>query len=139
MKNLLIVLAACTVIAVSVYFSNAPTAMFLNSDESNAQFGTICLAIVAMLAGIVAGRMHNRLMRLETVQPKRLLAEMWTDKDLWKSLLASPLIFGVVYSFLSKSHDVVLTAIFSFQNGFFCYVVFANLAKKQPEIPGQQV
>ena len=48
---------------------------------------------------------------------------------LYRSLLVSPIVFGAVVSYIGRDANVIMAAIFSFQNGFFWEIVFSHQAK----------
>jgi hypothetical protein len=52
---------------------------------------------------------------------------------LYRSLLVSPIIFGAVVTYIGRDANVVMAAIFSFQNGFFWETIFSAQAVKLAE------
>ncbi|MCX6857283.1 MAG: hypothetical protein NTV80_20535 [Verrucomicrobia bacterium] len=136
MKNtVLITLSIALIIAIVVFTQDGMSGMFLNEAEQSHPVWPGLVMAAAMLAGIVSGRLHDNISSAKRFKIGKLFADLPSDKDLWKSLLASPIVFGVVYSLLSKSNDFVVCAVFSFQNGFFCDVI---LKKKQDEMEAQK-
>ena len=53
---------------------------------------------------------------------------------LYRSLLVSPIVFGAVVTYIGRDSSLVMSAIFSFQNGFFWENIFnaANRASSRP-------
>ena len=47
----------------------------------------------------------------------------------YRSLLVSPITFGVVVTFIGRDANFLMAAIFSFQNGFFWETIFGGLRK----------
>jgi len=136
MKNAVLAILALAAVIVTVFiFGAADRGMFLDNPAPNKSVirGSICA--LAMLAGIVSGTLHSRLSAVERPNVREVFSSIWRDGELWKSLLASPIVFGVVYALLAESHDVVMAIVFSFQNGFFCKTVLeskrANLAVQE--------
>ena len=114
--------------SVVFYSGLGDTGLFLDSPVPTRSPWHGCLFAVAMVMGILAGKLSHRNLdhlRQELV-PRKLLTTLWSDRELWKSSLASPIVFGVIYSLLSETHDIVMATILSFQNGFFCNIVFEN-------------
>jgi hypothetical protein len=81
----------------------------------------LIVAIVAMLAGIVFGAVYARMASAqETQNAWRLIPTALVSPQLVKSLIASPVVFAAVYSAAQSQPDLVVGALFAFQNGFFC-------------------
>jgi uncharacterized RDD family membrane protein YckC len=132
MKNIFFIILSVALIVAAVAFSeDGMSGMFLNDAAHVNPVWPGLLMALSMLLGIVAGRLHENISTAKRFKLGRVLAALPNDKELWRALLASPIIFGVVYSLLSSSNDLVVCAVFSFQNGFFCNVV---LKKKQIEL-----
>jgi hypothetical protein len=84
-----------------------------------------------MLVGIVFGNFHAALARAKRDQPAlTTMRSVFNDPDLYKALLASPIIFGGVYTATLHSLDPVVAFIFAFQNGFFCEALLRKQAPK---------
>ncbi|KXX66901.1 hypothetical protein [Flammeovirga sp. SJP92] len=136
MKNIfLVVVASVFVIAVSIFSESGSSGLILVKHNSDGEviFGVFLAG--AMLLGILAGRIHKLIELEDDFHPKILLKNLLKDRHLWKSLVASPIVFGVIYSALSESNDVVVSLVFSFQNGFFCNAI---LESKKKEMEGDE-
>jgi hypothetical protein len=94
------------------------------TDSHPALKGTFL--IVIMLLGIVCGHLHSI---LSTVSKEgddvtlTLVRQSFAKASLWKSVLASPILFSVVYINCQTQPDLILAGFFAFQNGFLCNVV----------------
>jgi hypothetical protein len=125
MKNSILSLLACVAVVVVIFLTGGgDTGMFLDTPKSNRSFWHGCLVAITMIAGIFAGRLHSNISKSRRFDPRKAFTTFWRDKELWKSLLTSPIIFGVIYALLAETHDLVMAVVFSFQNGFFCNVIF---------------
>jgi hypothetical protein len=136
MKNVILCVLACAiVVTLTIAFGGADTGLFLDKQSPNSGLLRGFLLAAAMLGGIFAGWFHAKLSSSLDAAPRKVLATFWSDRELWKSLLASPIVFGVVYTLLAQTHDVVMAVVFSFQNGFFCNVI---VEKKRSELASEQ-
>lgn len=74
-----------------------------------------------MIVGIVFGHVHGALKNSNKTQstPTLILSAI-KEPGLYRSLLASPIVFGGVYSTTLHTVDPIIALIFAFQNGFFC-------------------
>jgi hypothetical protein len=92
---------------------------FDRSDGAAAAAARIVLSAIALLIGIVFGVFH-RLWR-ERAEPLDFGAVIagLRSADLWRSLLAAPLVFAGVYAAAQSQPDHVVAFFFAFQTGFF--------------------
>lgn len=139
MKYLNILLFISLIMGVTIFTefqnSNNQTLFdFFNSDSkpnpqkySNLLFG-ISVGLV-MVLGIIFGHLYTSLgaTKKKTINIKDL-KKTFTEKQLWRSIIASPIIFGVIYSF-AKEAEPVMSLLFSFENGFFCNAILTNRKK----------
>jgi anti-sigma-K factor RskA len=90
------------------------------------KIGITALYALAMIAGIIAGFIHKALADESQPAISITLLALWHDKDLWRAVLASPIVFGVVYGIASKTTDPIVATLLSFENGFFCNLILSK-------------
>jgi len=86
---------------------------------------------IAMLVGIISGRLHSHFRSLKRQQSIKVIEELksaFSSRDLYLSMFASPIVFGIVYNITIYSPDPIMTTILAFQNGFFCDVILSRHA-----------
>ena len=87
----------------------------------------IAASAVAMLLGLFAGVVSERLGRLDvTASALKEVRGAIASPALFRSLLASPLIYAGVYAAAQKQPDTVIALIFAFENGFFCQTILQD-------------
>lgn len=87
--------------------------------------GRIVLLCAVMFLGIIAGRLYHRLPGAGPVSI-RDFRQAFADRGMFRALFAAPIVFGIVYSAAAGQPDLVLAAVFAFQNGFCCEVVLGR-------------
>lgn len=122
-RNLIGILLSAALPTAFWWFGTAAPSMMSPSKESSSSLpGWVMILVgVAMIVGIFFGHVHSSLKTGSKSGSVRALT--WSalcEPDLYRSLLASPIIFGGVYSATLHSLDPVIALIFAFQNGFFC-------------------
>ncbi len=93
---------------------------------------TLLLALL-MLAGILAGELHNALAQVRPggrIKVGAIVASAFRSGSLWRALLASPLVFGAVYMITKDQPDLVISVLLSFENGFFCQAVLRKRTRQ---------
>jgi hypothetical protein len=88
----------------------------------------------AMIIGIVLGHLHSRLNSLPQNARIHIGSELRravTTGAFWRSLVASPLVFGITYWIGRSQPDPVIAAVLALENGFFCDVL---LKRREREI-----
>lgn len=87
------------------------------------------LALLGLLTGIVAGGFH-RLWR-ERIDPLKFsdLKAAMSNPEIWRSLVAAPLVFTGVYTAAQAQPDIILSFFFAFQSGFFADAIVQGKAK----------
>ena len=88
---------------------------------------------VAMLLGIVCGHLYRSMESAQADISTTGLIKQLRSGSLWRSLLASPIVFGIVYSAAGKQPDFVLACVFAFENGFLCPVILKGKLQPQEE------
>jgi len=78
---------------------------------------------IFMIIGVFCGHFYRWMGHEETQITLRSLSASLRDKSLWQSLLASPLVFMVVYALAEKQPDYLIASILAFENGFLANVV----------------
>jgi hypothetical protein len=134
-------IAAMIVVLAAFYWYSFGNEQFLGFDEGDdvAQTSTrIALSTAALLMGVVFGAFH-RLWR-ERVEQLDMTAVMagLRSAELWRSLLAAPLVFSGVYAAAQAQPDHVVAFFFAFQTGFFTDSVLQAKMKHQTIDQGNQ-
>lgn len=91
------------------------------ASQSGAPLGKALLAGVVMILGVYCGCVHAQLR--DATRHIRIVEELTKAgrrSDLWRGLVASPILFFAVYVSLEEQPDFVLALLFAFENGFFC-------------------
>lgn len=126
--------AALVIILVSFYWYVFDKDTFLGFDPEGVgglPADRIAISAVALLTGIIFGAFH-RLWR-EWKEPLNFAAIKagLRSAELWRSLLAAPLVFSGVYAAARSQPDYVLAFFFAFQTGFFTDAVIQAKMKEQ--------
>ena len=127
MKLLITIVCVTILIAGTVAVSNLKAPVEGRNFDANAPLNSATshgvIFATTMLIGIVFGHLYRCLEgRQEPVSLKRLM-EFLQAGALWRSLLASPIIFGVVYTAAGKQPDFLLACVLAFENGFLCPII----------------
>lgn len=105
-------------------FLNESSTSFLGfsavNKTTNSQLESIFLTSIGLLVGIVCGAFHRRWREQKTPISFVSLKEIFRSPDLWRSIIAAPLLFSGVYAVCRDQVDLVLSFAFAFQSGFFC-------------------
>jgi hypothetical protein len=81
---------------------------------------------LCMILGIVAGNAYSGLSGRKTFGSRgawNTAKAIVVTPRLLRAMIASPIVFGVVYGMARGQADIVLACVFSFENGFFCHLV----------------
>ena len=87
----------------------------------------------ATLVGVVAGAAYRSLHSTGRTQRitnfKKLLADIFRSRDLWAGVVASPLVFGMIYRTVDgiTLSGLVVVAL---ENGFCCHTVIARIQRR---------
>jgi hypothetical protein len=123
------VLVVALIIAIRVIIGlHEPNVSFFDTEQPAryAWMRTAWLAAV-MILGIVLGHLHSRLGALRPdarIHIRSELANALTSGAFWRSLAASPIVFGATYWMSKNQPDPVVAAVLALENGFFCDVLF---------------
>jgi len=91
-------------------------------------FTTVC--------GVLLGSAYRQLERLRALKQTRissfrtLAADIGTSIDLWMSLLASPIVFALIWKTMDRTSYASVT-IMALENGFACLAVISAMLKRQ--------
>ena len=88
-----------------------------------------CLYYVAMLSGVLAGQLYFALSERKTFGKSgvwKTISKSVLTPRMIRGLIASPIVFGVVYGLVQGHNNVVLASVFSFENGFFWNVILRD-------------
>jgi hypothetical protein len=95
-----------------------------NAGAQKASWATLMAACVAMLLGILFGALHAKLKAArQSIEIGKVVGRLFQEPGLYRAFLASPIVFGGVYTATLHALDPVLALIFAFQNGFFCEAI----------------
>ncbi len=89
------------------------------------------MMFVFMLLGVLGGRLHRALRESSASGPitkdfKQVVSEVFKSSELYAPLIASPLVYAVVYAVTRDQPDLVIASLLAFENGFFCDTVLAR-------------
>ena len=129
MRNVLLIFVSFFAVLAISFFSCSSIGLFLEHGETNWTWIRSSSFALAMLLGIACGRIHKALNQVEMVGIKHIGKHLLNDRNLWKSLIVSPIVFGVIYSGLADTQDTILSLVFSFLNGFFWNVIMDRKTK----------
>ena len=91
--------------------------------------GKIFGSVIAMIFGILFGALYDQIFsRKRSVSIKKEILHLSKSPRLFRSLLASPILFVGVYVAAKSQPDTVIALIFAFQNGFFCDAIMKEKA-----------
>ena len=95
-----------------------------------------CLVLCfAMFSGILCGFLYRRFENTKEIKIslfKRILA----DSRLWRSLLASPMVFAAIYALSKDNPDLIISSVLAFENGFLSDLVIQKRLKEGSEQGG---
>lgn len=83
---------------------------------------------IATILGIICGFVYQNIGTIkgdDNSENSGFFKKLLRNSELWKSLLASPIICGVVLATNRNSPDLLMAIIFAFENGFFSNLVFS--------------
>ena len=119
-----VVLTLLTALAFALIRGEFDPASFSPSDAGGLPLGPIITNAAAMLVGITFGSVHESLKAVRgEVGILEVSKRALNSAAFFKSVLASPIVFGGVYLAAQKQPDQVIALIFAFQNGFFCNAI----------------
>lgn len=79
---------------------------------------------LVMAIGILFGSVYEGIGdRMSLSAFANVLRNAVTSGHFIKAILASPILFAVVYAAAQKQPDIVIAVLFAFENGFFCQAV----------------
>jgi hypothetical protein len=120
-----VVICAVGLVAIGVEVHDSPTQSF-NFDQSatspSLRYRAVGLGVF-MIIGVFCGHLYRWMGHDDAAISARSLLSSLRDKSLWQSLLASPLVFMVVYALAEKQPDYLIASILAFENGFLANVV----------------
>ncbi|MDJ0698163.1 hypothetical protein [Mastigocoleus sp. MO_188.B34] len=129
MKNVGLVALTILLIGIFVFIGSIREFQGLNFEgediRQNIRLGlTIWLAFV-LLIGVFIGHIYRFLAKYPPNTKVRMeeIVGSVNDVNLWRSLISSPIVFGVVYIMAREQPDLVVSSILAFENGFICNVV----------------
>jgi len=126
--TLIILVSMAMMLGIVFYNASHDVVPLLFNDtkiKASYDFGSIIKGVVyflAMFVGIIFGRIYRALAssnegRVNIVND---IKSTLNSKPFVKAVLASPIVFGVIYTTISAEATILMSLIFSFQNGFFC-------------------
>lgn len=89
-------------------------------------FWRTALLGVTTIMGILCGHLYSNLGPSTGTKPvgiAKTIKSAIRQNSLWRSFLASPIIFSLVYSLTKEQPDIVLASFLAFENGFFCEAI----------------
>ena len=105
---------------ISNYFS------FNDSNEALLSSLKIIALSISTILGIICGFIYQNIKIIKNKpDDKNFIYRLFNSIDLWKSLVASPIICGVVIATNRNNPDLTMAIIFAFENGFFSNLVFS--------------
>jgi len=125
-------LVALIVILTLFYFGHVAenfSGMVAGGDQNQTRTKLV-LSVVAMLVGIIAGSFHRLWRTRKGPLTVAAVKAGFKSAELWRSLLASPLLFSGVYAAGNTHPDFVVACIFAFQTGFFTDTIIQGKAKE---------
>jgi hypothetical protein len=113
---------------IELHESNGVSIRFFEKGQHNADLWlrSATMALL-MLVGIVLGRLHSRLANVPSDSRVRIIEELreaLSSGGFWRSLLGSPIVFGVTYWMSQNQPDPIVAGVLALENGFFCDVLF---------------
>lgn len=108
---------------------NGMTDANVNSETDFYKLGLLtALTFVGIIFGNIYQHIEKNSSKGDFVSVKEF-KEMLASRNLWRSLVASPIVCGVVISTVSESHNMLLSLVFAFENGFFWNHVLSKRLK----------
>ncbi len=134
--NGILALAGLAIIGVAMLWKpgNLPDLFFTDAAPPSAA-GVITVSYILamfllMVLGILLGQFYA------VLAPNRPPIPIWREfvsllgsRELARSILASPIVFGVVYSLALRNPDPIMVGIIALQNGFFCHSVINQMSR----------
>lgn len=91
---------------------------------------TVIATVFAMVIGIVFGSLHDQLLGRKRVAIGKEIVRLTQSPRLFRSLLASPILYVGVYVAAKTQPDLVISLMFAFQTGFFCNAIMKKKAEE---------
>lgn len=128
---LIVVMCLMITIATTYQMDQVITLRLFDSQNEPGFLWRNIIFAVAMLAGIILGHLYTFITaeQAQTID-RTMLKNAFADKRLWLSLLASPLIFGLVYVLNEHQPSSVMASLLAFENGFFCNAILKSKLKE---------
>ena len=135
LKNIFGLIFIFTIVAGYYVFFHSSGIGFLNFGEAEQNkplpIGKILSSVIAMLFGILFGALYDQIFsKKRSISLKNEIIRLSKSPRLFRSLLASPVLFVGVYVAAKSQPDMVIALIFAFQNGFFCDAIMKEKADK---------
>jgi hypothetical protein len=93
--------------------------------------GRLVASASAMLFGILFGSFYNLLRKKTKIVSWRAeVVDLLRSAQVFRALLAAPVIYSGVYLAARSQPDIVLSLIFAFQNGFFCDAIMRTQERR---------
>jgi hypothetical protein len=124
--------AVAAAVAWALLFMGSTTWFGAVAQASPTDWGKLVAGYFATVAGVVLGSAY-RALRPKTaaaaarIDNFRVVADdIFRSRDLWAGLVASPLVFGLLYRTLD---DAALSGlvVLALENGFCCHTVVSNI------------
>lgn len=137
--NLLLALLSFILIAAVIGWRTdaLPSVMFGEARAQGSSVLAVAYALFVFLLtvlGIFLGQFYVALSPDRPQTPVLLeLRAMLTSREFARSIVASPIVFGVVYALALRNPDPVMVIILSIQNGFFCHSVVNQVKRRSFE------
>jgi hypothetical protein len=131
----LVVICVVGLVAVGVELHDSPAQGF-NFDEPAKMFTSPYRAVglgLFMIIGVFCGHLYRWIGQEQRAVNRDSLIVSLRDRSLWQSLLASPLVFLVVYALAEKQPDYLIASILAFENGFLANVVIKKRIQANDE------
>lgn len=105
--------------------------------ESALTIGYALFVFALTVVGIFLGQFYLTLSPDRPALPVlQELRSMLSSREFARSVVASPIVFGVVYGMALRNPDPVMTIILALQNGFFCHSVVNHRRRDQDATGG---
>jgi len=101
---------------------------FTNIEDTLNEMNKVSVLAASTVIGIFCGNAYNYMGDDGSEGALCLTSVKYfiLSKNLWRSLLAAPLLFSAVYSTVNNNPDIILSAVFAFENGFFCNLILSK-------------
>lgn len=116
-------------IALALFYNQLTSQNLFFSNETVNSFPYVdfIVTVLCMSIGILFGSFYNQIKNKERITSfKKEIKSVFKSSHLIRSFLIAPIIFIAVYKAAGTYPDIVLAALFSFQNGFFCDSILRN-------------